>query len=145
LDRSPSDVGNRSGISRVKILSIVVILQVLVIAGLAIGLGYLVNAPPQTVTVSGSVTSSKAGYFPDTITFIDSVSTVHYYTYVPDGLTFRSVNGSYSILLPNMHAYYVVTNISNSSGFVGACSAGATNRLQLYTTQHAPFILNIQC
>jgi hypothetical protein len=135
----------RFGISRIKILSIVVILQVLVIAGLVVGLGYLVNAPTQTVTVSGTVTSSKAGYFPDTITFIDSVSTVHYDTYVPNGWTFRSVNGSYSILLPNMHAYYVVTTISNSSGFVGACSPGATDMVQLSSTQRTPFTLNIQC
>jgi hypothetical protein len=129
LDRtvtdSASDGAKRQGTPRIKILSVIVILQILVIVGLTVGLVYLVTVPPQTISVTGAVTSGNSQFFPDPITFIDTVSSVHYYTYVPTGWTVRSSCGSYSIILPDMHAYYVVTTVENSSGFVGQLFRGS--------------------
>jgi hypothetical protein len=81
--------------------------------------------PPETVTVSGSVSTVGAGTSPYQIQFVDYATGVGYTTAV--------TSGSYSISLTNLRTYNVVVYWTGALGSSGSCSGGTLD-LQSSTT-----------
>ncbi|SRR5712691_2031642 len=114
-------------ISRTNLVKAIALTEVIVIVFLAVGLTYLITTPPEAVTVSGTATTNNSQFSPKSIVFIDNITAVNYYTVVLR-------DGTYSIILPNMHPYVVVIEESTSTGIGGSCGAGG---LRLYSTQRS--------